>query len=499
MRGLAHRYGWVTGPASQRHVHADPVPRLGGVAVFAAVSATFVLAGVAGAISHDALRGIVAPFTWLFLIGLWDDFRDLRARWKLSAQLYAGVLLFFAGLQLPIPGSSHLPHFITFGASLGLTAFWVATVCNAINLVDGLDGLASGISIIATATLGLLCLQVNASLEVLGAVILLGALAGFLLFNRHPASIFLGDSGSLGIGVLVAAFTLRVVAARPLAGSIAVLLTLAYPLQEVGFSMVRRFVRGWAVFRPDRRHFHHRLLDSGRSHPGTVRVLYVASAVASALAVVAFLGFPWLAALAGVAGIAFAVHKLRYIELNEVARTFLRIRERRARMVGNIAWRECFAAAAECNSLAELADVLGQHTAKMDVGIILQIWAQKGHTLIAPAAQPTKTPDVWTLLVRHSGTKEQSWFGVELVSAGTSYGRIELGFCDRRGLNCDLDVFAEEAASLFAPALAALVRRESIPTPKPRQHREWAPVAQTVAISADSSAAIDTRRTLLRN
>lgn len=285
VRRRARSWGWMTGPASRRHVHTLPVPRLGGVAIFGAYVSVVLILHFSRTPCPLLLRTIL-PAGWMFVIGIIDDLVGVRASRKLMAQILGGVLLFMAGFRVPVP--------LSFGAlglflSLAFTISWSVVVMNAINLIDGLDGLASGSSICTLTALLFAAMLFRESDAALFAAVLVGILIGFLRFNVHPATIFLGDSGSLVLGVAIAAITIHLVSASPLFLVVS-LLALAHPLAEVVTSTVRRALRAHPIFRPDRRHFHHRLLDRKFSHNLSVLVLIGMSFFFSCLGVLAALG-----------------------------------------------------------------------------------------------------------------------------------------------------------------------------------------------------------------
>lgn len=316
VRTLARHQGWMSGPVSVRHVHTDAKPRLGGIAVVTAFVVTIVALHRAGlAFDLQFLFATCVPAACMFGVGLIDDLREVRAIQKLLGQLIAGAVMFALGLRFPPP--TFLSDLGSCGVlvSLALTVSWCVAVTNALNLIDGLDGLASGVSLcIVSAQFVMAILVSDLSLALLLATAV-GALLGFLFFNVHPASIFLGDSGSLVLGSLIAAFSIRLISSSPM-GLWACLVLLAHPFGEVVISATRRFLRAHPIFKPDRRHLHHRLLDRGLSHPHAAGILILTSFLCSLLAVLVFLGgVIALSALAvGLAGLTLGFAELRYRE-----------------------------------------------------------------------------------------------------------------------------------------------------------------------------------------
>jgi UDP-GlcNAc:undecaprenyl-phosphate GlcNAc-1-phosphate transferase len=211
----------------------------------------------------------------ILLLGVWDDIRGLNAWWKLSVQALVGAMLWQAGLR--VEEMSVLGHPLSLGmASLPLTMLWVAACVNALNLIDGLDGLAAGVGFFAAVALfGNAMLDGN-PLLVLFASAIAGSLLGFLSYNFSPALIFMGDSGSMTIGYVFASAALWSYAKRSTALALLLpVLALGVPLFDTGFAFTRRLVNGKSPFSSDRKHIHPRLVDAGLSHRTTVLLLYL--------------------------------------------------------------------------------------------------------------------------------------------------------------------------------------------------------------------------------
>lgn len=266
---VAAARGMLDVPSEERRVHKVAVPRLGGIAIFAGA-----LVGVAIALTyhHGAFTtrqlhffaSLLLGGGTMFVTGLVDDVRPLRARHKLLVQIFAATIVYALGLRveaLTISGTIGVPVGLL---SLPLTLVWIVGVTNAFNLIDGLDGLASGIAVIVLFTV--LCaaaLLGNADVALVCAA-LVGAVLGFLPYNVNPARIFLGDSGSLFIGFMLAVLSVYGSIKSTTALVVAIpLFALAVPLLDVSVSIGRRWLRGVPVFSPDRRHIHHRLLALG--------------------------------------------------------------------------------------------------------------------------------------------------------------------------------------------------------------------------------------------
>jgi UDP-GlcNAc:undecaprenyl-phosphate/decaprenyl-phosphate GlcNAc-1-phosphate transferase len=279
-RKLALHYGCgIDHPDQQRKVHKTPVPRLGGIPiVFAYAGAIGLLILISPSFPH------VQHFAWqlvsasllIFLTGLLDDLINLKPWQKLLGEVLAALLAYSGGIQIQTIGSYQIPELI----ALPLTVAWIVGCTNAFNLIDGLDGLAAGIGFLAAmASLFAGTLHGNIGLVVATAP-LAGALLGFLYFNFNPASIFLGDSGSLWTGFLLACFGIIWSDKSITAISItAPLLALSLPLIDTALTIIRRLLRGQSIFHPDRGHIHHRLIERGLSTRRAVLLLYGVSAL----------------------------------------------------------------------------------------------------------------------------------------------------------------------------------------------------------------------------
>jgi len=209
------------------------------------------------------------------LLGLADDLRNLSAKFKFAAQAIIAVSVYFMGYQI---GDVSLPFDVVISLgwlSLPVTVLWIVGVMNAINLIDGLDGLASGVSLFAVTTLFVLSLLSGNVVVGLTAASLGGALLGFLRYNFNPASIFMGDSGSLFLGFVLAVTAISGSAkSSTLVALMIPVLALGLPLFDTSLAIVRRFIGGRPLFGADRGHIHHRLLDLGLTHRQVVLALY---------------------------------------------------------------------------------------------------------------------------------------------------------------------------------------------------------------------------------
>jgi UDP-GlcNAc:undecaprenyl-phosphate GlcNAc-1-phosphate transferase len=282
VRRLAIRLDNVDRP-EERRVNKSPIPRGGGIAVAAA----FLFVAVAGILLNgqtgqvpfprgldpSELVALLAGGVVATVLGVLDDTYQLRARWQLLGQLALALLVVGAGITVTFINNPFGPGSIALSGpfAIGFTMLWVVGMINSINFIDGLDGLSSGIALIAAATLGLISLTTDVRQPFIGILCfaLAGALLGFLRWNFHPATIFIGTSGVMFVG-----YTLAVLSILGTAKVAVALLVLGVPIIDTFWIIVRRLGTGRSPFTPDRGHIHHRLLDLGLSHSQTVLVIY---------------------------------------------------------------------------------------------------------------------------------------------------------------------------------------------------------------------------------
>ena len=291
VRSAAHRLELLDMPGG-RKVHQVPVPRLGGVAMAIAFGVAIGLAtlaspdlGETAGLRPNRAPAILAGVGLLFVVGIVDDIRGMRAMVKLGFQVAAAVIAWGIGLSLD---RIFLPWAIVDLGPLALpvTVAWIVGVINAVNLIDGLDGLASGVALSVLGAFGLLAAVdgVDPTLPIIAATV--GAAVGFLAYNLHPATIIMGDTGSMFLGFVVAAVGISLTqdGVRPVAPWVPIV-ALGIPLLDTAWAVVRRTARGEAFFVADRGHIHHLLLRGGLSQRDAMLTL---TALSGALALVAF-------------------------------------------------------------------------------------------------------------------------------------------------------------------------------------------------------------------
>ncbi|PYX30106.1 MAG: undecaprenyl/decaprenyl-phosphate alpha-N-acetylglucosaminyl 1-phosphate transferase [Acidobacteria bacterium] len=351
VRDVASRRGWVSLPRDGRHVHDSPLPRLGGVAIFLAFSLSLILwLGLAvlyprllEGLAPATLLRIYVPACLIFCLGIYDDLHGASPWLKFSVQGIAATMLFVGGmriLDLPVLFGAHtFPWFV----GLPLTVLWVVAITNAFNLIDGLDGLAAGSALFSTVVFFVVALVSHSWLGSLMSVALAGAILGFLRFNFNPATIFLGDSGSLFIGFVLSALALAGAQKAPTLVAVAIpVVSFGLPILETLLSIMRRLISGRPVFTADREHIHHKLLQMGMSHRQVVIVLYAVSALFAMLSL--FLLWPTGSTLGLVlavvgTGIWLGVQHLNYLEFGELRRVAMRTMEQRQIVINNLAIR----------------------------------------------------------------------------------------------------------------------------------------------------------------
>jgi len=338
------RWAKIVDLPSERKIHKEPVPLLGGVAIFLSFNLAIFLAMLFDKtlFAESILRRWPALFICQVIVlsfGIFDDIKRLEPWAKLVLQIIAGIVIALFGFGITAIANPFTGRMIELGfLAVPFTVFWLVLIANALNLVDGLDGLAAGTSIIAAATIfGLSFLNQNIGVGI-ASVALAGSALGFIRYNFHPAKIFLGDSGSLLLGFLLAVFSIQGSSkGATLVAVLAPVLALGLPIMETLLSMIRRFLRsihlvdystkngsvralyfrGIPLFKADKDHIHHRLLKLGYSHRKAVALLY---GICIALSLMAFLSVAikninWVGFIGAVVVAVFiGIKRLRYEE-----------------------------------------------------------------------------------------------------------------------------------------------------------------------------------------
>lgn len=311
-----------------RKVHKKPIPRIGGIGIYMAFMAGMLVVMsmnvLTEEVSHE-LIGLLFGGSLIVLLGIVDDYKNLPAKVKLVGQIIAATVLVVAfDVRIDFitdPFGDYL--FLEFMA-VPATIFWIVGLTNTVNLIDGLDGLAAGVSTIACITIFLVALQQDILLVAVLTAALGGAAMGFLYYNFNPARIFMGDSGSMFLGYMLAGIS--IIGAVKCAATIALIvpiLALGLPILDTTFAIVRRYRGGVPIFKPDKGHLHHRLLDLGFTQRQAVLLMYVISALLGLSAVALTEVSPQFAILIVglvVAAVLFGAKKIGILRMNQPVR-----------------------------------------------------------------------------------------------------------------------------------------------------------------------------------
>lgn len=284
----ANHVGAIDMP-NERKVHKKPMPRMGGLAIFA----SFLLCYMLYAKSTTQMLSILMGGFVIVLVGIFDDIKPIRARYKFILQIIAACVVVFYG-KIYLTDISAFGIYIHFGAPFNyiFSILWIVSIMNAINLIDGIDGLAAGISSIYFATISIIAflLHKSGNLDVNLALIMLGATLGFLAHNFPPAKIFMGDTGSLFLGFMISIIALLGFKATTLTSLIVPLVILAIPIFDTVLAIFRRLLKGESIGAPDKEHLHHQLLKMNFSTRTTILLIYAIDILFAAVSIFYVLG-----------------------------------------------------------------------------------------------------------------------------------------------------------------------------------------------------------------
>lgn len=289
---VAKHIGAIDMP-NERKVHKKPMPRLGGLAIFL----SFMFGYMLFAPLNEQMISILMGGFIIVLLGIFDDIKPIRARYKFIVQIIAACIVVFYG-NIYLPNISALGLSIEFGKfGYPLAIFFIISIINAINLIDGLDGLASGTSAIFFATITIIAVLLDRvyGLDVVLCVIMLGSTLGFLVYNKPPASIFLGDTGSTFLGFIIAIIALLGYKTATFTSLIIPIFILFLPILDTVFAMIRRYLKGENIGEPDKEHLHHQLLKLNNSTTKTVLIMYGIDILCSVISVLYALGYNLIA------------------------------------------------------------------------------------------------------------------------------------------------------------------------------------------------------------
>lgn len=276
IRKLAIKVGAIDKP-NKRRINKKPMPTLGGLGIFIAFNfSNFFL--LRTQFPQKQLWALFLAECVVIITGILDDLYELKPLQKLSGNILAALIVYYVAhvkmtsISIPFIGLFHLGWL-----SMPITIIWIVAITNAVNLLDGLDGLATGVSIIALTTsaiTGFFFLTVTSTYVPILMLTLVAALIGFLPYNFHPASIFLGDTGSLFIGFMISVFSLYGLKNATFISIIIPIFILGVPITDTVYAILRRILNKKPIFQADRHHLHHRLLQMGLTHRQTVFVIY---------------------------------------------------------------------------------------------------------------------------------------------------------------------------------------------------------------------------------
>ncbi len=285
VKSFANHVGAIDVPKDGRRMHTQPIPRLGGLAIFLG----FLLSVVIFAKISREVQGILLGSVVIVIVGVIDDIVPLPAWLKFIVQIFAALIAVFHGVVINIisnPAIWSATDYLVFGYfSIPVTVLWIVAITNSVNLIDGLDGLAAGVSAISSFTMMIIAIVVADLNVAIIMAALAGSCIGFLPYNRNPAKIFMGDTGALLLGYVLA--TVSIIGLFKLYAVISFVIPfLGLPLFDTIFAFLRRILSGKNPMSPDRGHFHHRLIDMGFSQKQAVAIAYAISGILGLCAVV---------------------------------------------------------------------------------------------------------------------------------------------------------------------------------------------------------------------
>lgn len=456
VRGLAYRFDWLDRAASSRKVHARPIPRLGGIAIvagfFAPLLALLVVDSFVGLTFRAHPDLVVGLFTGGFaiaLLGLFDDLRGADARLKFSVQIAVSLFLYWLGFRMDVLANPFGPAIHLGALAPVLTVFWIVGVINALNLIDGLDGLAGGVAFFGVATNFILAISRGDIIMCLCMACLAGAILGFLIFNFNPASIFMGDTGSMFLGFVLAAVSIKTSEKSGTAVAILVpIISLGLPIMDTLLAIIRRSLLGRPVFSADKEHIHHRLMSRlFLSHRKAVLLLYGLCCLFGLTALgLAYANSAQTAMLlTGVGIVVFVLmRKLGYLSL-EKAQAVTRVRRKNLELRAVV--REIAQAIRSAGSLHGIWDAL------VPIAGALDAWRLE---LRIEDLRADENRGVAYELTRGTDKGVPFAVRVELRAANRTFGSVGISWRDGR-LEVDRD--AELALELIADEVSDVAQR----------------------------------------
>jgi UDP-GlcNAc:undecaprenyl-phosphate/decaprenyl-phosphate GlcNAc-1-phosphate transferase len=460
VRNVAVKLGWYDQTRSSRKMHRRPVPRLGGVAIVLAFNAPitallFVDSGVALIFrqQRDLILGLYVGGLAIAALGLYDDLYGAGARLKFSVQTGVALTLYMIGFRIEVLSWPFGPPLVLGALALPFTVIWIVGLINAMNLVDGLDGLAGGVALFVVVTNFILAFSRNDVLVSLAMAALGGAILGFLIFNFNPASIFMGDTGSMFLGFVLSALAVRSSTKSDTTVAMLVpIIALGLPIMDTLLAVVRRAILGRSLFDADKDHIHHRIMSRLRlSQRSAVLVLYGLCCLfaLTALGLAFANGVQSAMLLISVSLVAFVLmRKLGYLDLREGrASTFIRHRNQQLRNLLREVVRNVQASANFSdlwNSIRPVAEELG--AARLE----LRIYEAAG----------TRREGILFEIERDGGTGFPIDAQIELTHGERSRGHLVATWRDGRA---EIDRDEELGLELIAVAVAGMIERLTFP------------------------------------
>ena len=287
VKSLAEKVGAVDVPKDNRRMHKTPIPRMGGLAIFLG----FLLSTLVFVPLTTPVRGMLLGSVIIVVLGILDDIHALPALPKLIVQIVAALVAVLHGNVIEVLSNPNIfsdnPYWVLGGLAIPISVLWIVGITNAVNLIDGLDGLAVGVATISSMTMLVIAMLVSDGMVALMMAALAGGCIGFIPYNHNPAKIFMGDTGSTFLGFILATVSIQGLFKFYTIISFAVpFLMLGLPLFDTCFAILRRISKGQNPMAPDRSHVHHRLIDMGFNQKQAVAILYVISGILGLSAVV---------------------------------------------------------------------------------------------------------------------------------------------------------------------------------------------------------------------
>ncbi len=467
VRAWAIRQGYVDHPNDDRRIHSSPTPNVGGIAIVAATLLSFAAWAffiVPDLFARPEILGMLAGGALIFLVGFRDDTRPLKATTKFALQLAVAVIALAMGVRIMgLSFGSMWATQLTALASWLVTVLWIVGTTNAFNLIDGSDGVAGGAALFASLAMGVIFAIHADPLGTLMATVLVGACLGFLFFNFPPATVFMGDCGSLFLGYTLA--SLAVITTQKASTLVAIaipVVAFGVPLMDTAIAIVRRYLRHEPIFAPDRGHIHHRLRDLGMSSRRVAIFLYVACAGCASLSLVlAAPGRGTVVPVFVVAGavLILGVQRLNVPELTELSRVLGRGLQQRSVISHNVRIHELTASLESAATADEVVSALrdafgGGEFSAVEVGV------DGPHVLVAAPAPDLEADSsgsrVRIVFDRVLHPDHEYEIRVPVVLSDSHRGHISLF---RRSSGSKLFTDVRLVARLVGPAVAAAVRR----------------------------------------